>query len=199
MPISLGGSMARVAMCKAVDTVMEPRLSHNEAESMIQDILDMPRQERMVSARALGNRMRLTNAEREKHKLWTIRPFDMTAKQLADQRRLKNKLRMRKRRSGKSRKRADTPWIDQNISRSTYYRRRETLSVQTTKPVRLFLCAAKSIEGLAHTESHLKECGKSREKQRQAEDSHARLYTAGITDTGFLIGDGKDLERKQNG
>jgi hypothetical protein len=198
MPISLGLD-ARRRMNNVVETAMVPPLSKSEAESMIQDILDMPRQERMVSARALGNRMRLTNVEREKHKLWTIRPFDMTAKQLADQRRLKNKLRMRKRRSGKSRKRVGTPWVDLNISRATYYRRRETLSVQTTKPVRLFLCAAKSLEGLAHTESHLKERGKSREKQRQEEDSHARLYTAGITDTGFLIGEGKDLERKQNG
>jgi hypothetical protein len=205
-PISLV-RMAEKRM-KAVIETMAPWLSDREACDMIYRILDMPRHERKPSAKALGIRMRLTNVERERHKLWTIRPVDMTAKQLADQRREKDRLRKQRTRKRMPReqhlKLVPKPWVLMKISRATYYRRRETGCVpdpsranetgcvQTTRHSETGVSAAKNRGGQGQMESHRKTEGVSDENQRQGDSSQAQARTwevsktfRELTDTGF--------------
>jgi hypothetical protein len=68
----------------------------------------LPFYERTPTARTLGNRLRLTNAERERLRLVTIKPFDMTDTQLDEQSKVRRRTRC-------ERKRRD---------RATWYRRR---------------------------------------------------------------------------
>jgi len=93
----------------------------------------MPIWERKPTGTELGKRLRLTNAERQWFKLWTIRPHNMNKEELAAQRRSKDRERKRRQRrqhgcrsrtayiaQSKSRQK---PWEKQGISRRTWYRR----------------------------------------------------------------------------
>ena len=85
-----------------------------------------------LGGKELGQRLSLTNAEREALKVWRIAPVDMTAEQLAEQRKAKDRERKRLKRAGakprhlyeanslSSRK----PWLAEDISRRTWERRR---------------------------------------------------------------------------
>jgi len=48
-----------------------------------------------AKGQALGQRLRLTNADREKLRLWTIAPCDMSKEDLAEQKKAKARFRMK--------------------------------------------------------------------------------------------------------
>jgi hypothetical protein len=111
-------------------------MRQQEAIALIDDINRTPRRQRMPTARLLGKRLRLTNGERERLKLWTIAPYNMSPQQARKQRRAKARARMRQlrqSRGSKPRTKYETssttrtkPWLAAGISRATWYRRRET-------------------------------------------------------------------------
>jgi hypothetical protein len=134
LPISLGPH-ADIKMPNAIE-VWAPWMHEHEASQIIEQINRTPTRQRKPTARQLGKRLPLTNAERERLKLWTIAPHDMSPEQLVQQRKAKDRARMRMRRllqgreprakyeaTSKSRKK---PWKIEGISRATWYRKRET-------------------------------------------------------------------------
>jgi hypothetical protein len=130
IPISLGAN-ADLKMPCCIE-VLAPWMPKAEAAALIDQVNQMPIYQRMVPAGPLGIRLNLTNAERERLRLWTIKPFDMTEEQLEEQRKLKAKLRRakyRKQTRGEylSNSISQTkPWLSEGISRRTWYRNRGT-------------------------------------------------------------------------
>lgn len=113
-----------------------PWMTREEAERLVHHVSNnLTFAERTPTARTLGNRLRLTNAERERLRLWTIRPCDMTDEQLLEQSKARRRMRReRKRRDQGIRSRAvhlaelkarPKPWEAENVSRATWYRRRK--------------------------------------------------------------------------
>jgi hypothetical protein len=112
-----------------------PWLPEAEANERIEFLKLLTIPERTPTARDLGERLRVTNAERERLGLWPFKPIDATDEQLAKQAKLKErKRRARKRRSNGVRTRAaylaelkakPKPWITQGLSRAAYYRKRK--------------------------------------------------------------------------
>ena len=125
-PISLGREA--IPRMKAACEVWAPWLPDSEAWDLIYMTADRPRRDRKVNARTLGQRLRLTNDERERYKLWTIKPVDMTDEQLAKQRRDKDRDRKRKGRKPRPQYLNEVtkpkPWVALGISRRTYYYRK---------------------------------------------------------------------------
>src|SRR5262245_26026159 len=64
-----------------------------EATDLIEFMGLMQRKELWPTPKELGERQRLTNAERERLQLWSILPFDMTDAELAEQRKAKKRAR----------------------------------------------------------------------------------------------------------
>src|SRR5262249_32577676 len=95
-------------------------------------LMAMPAWQRKPSARQLGNWLNVTNTERERLKLWTIRPCDMSDEQLAKQRKAKDRARKKQRRLKQGRTAQamslsrTKPWLAERVSRATWYRNRET-------------------------------------------------------------------------
>jgi hypothetical protein len=87
-----------------------------------------------LDAKRLGKILKLTNTERERFRLWTIAPCDITPEQLAEQRKEKARAREQQRR----RKQGSMPrqiylakvakkvWEVEGISRRTWFRRKRT-------------------------------------------------------------------------
>jgi hypothetical protein len=110
--ISLGEN-AGLKMGRAID-VWAPWLPRDEASALLDHVNRMPSQDRKPSALSLGQRLRVTNAERERLKLWTIFPCDMSEEQMAEQKKAKDRARKRS-----VRDKLGQPWIAQGISRAT--------------------------------------------------------------------------------
>jgi hypothetical protein len=100
----------------------------------------------LPSPEEIAKRLHLMNVDRERHKLWTIPPIDMTKDELALQRKLKDRQRkMITRRKAQAESRAtylarvtrtDQPWKTLGIHKATWYRRKakgETGFVRTTE------------------------------------------------------------------
>ena len=97
--------------------------------------------ERTPTAKQLGERLRVTNAERERLKLWQFKPIDATDEQVAEQRRAR---RNERRRVKRGRTRAEylatslnrqRPWEAEGISRGTWYRRRAISDETSVGPI----------------------------------------------------------------
>jgi hypothetical protein len=136
--ISLGDN-ASLKMAHAIE-VWAPWMPRAEGAELLDHVSRMPSQDRKVSGKSLGQRLRVTNGERERLGLWTIAPCDMTEEQMAEQRRAKKKARDARR---YKRGRGDfmaldklQPWKAEGISRATYYRRRETKQRQQLEGLR---------------------------------------------------------------
>jgi hypothetical protein len=104
-------------------------------EDAIDAILDLPTNHPRRTAKDIGERMRVTNEERERLDLRTMHPVDMTAEQMAEQRKAKDRARKRKR---YKRSRAEylatsisrqKPWDAEGISRASWYRRQRDATV----------------------------------------------------------------------
>ena len=87
LSISLGPEGER-KMANAIE-VSAPWMGADETGQLIDQINRIPAYQRKRTARELGERLRVTNRERELLKLKTIKPFDMTDKQLKEQRKAK--------------------------------------------------------------------------------------------------------------
>ena len=118
-----------------------PWMSSTEAEALIDSVNRQSTWERKPKGQALGQRLRVTNAEREKLRLWTIAPCDMSKADLAEQKKTKarfrmklyrQKLREKKGKLSRSNYLANSltrvkPWKVEGISRATWYRRKTKL------------------------------------------------------------------------
>jgi hypothetical protein len=128
-------------LCLTVDKNMmhvietwAPWMLPAEAEALIAHVNRLPPELRWRSPRTLGERLRLTNKERERFKLWQIAPHDMAENELIEQRKAKARIRARRRRfsrGGQSREfyvsnslSKQKPWVKEGISRRTWERRR---------------------------------------------------------------------------
>lgn len=94
-------SLAPTATDQKMAQVIElwaPWMQPDEAQLLIDHVQRLTIYERMPSPKELGERLRLTNAEREALRLWPIAPVDMTIEELKDQRKAKERERHRQRR-----------------------------------------------------------------------------------------------------
>jgi hypothetical protein len=107
-----------------------PWLSTEEREAYIEHVWGLDFYQRLMTGREIGERLGLTNSERDRLKLWQFKPIDMTDEQLVEHRRRKKNER---RRSRRGRTRAEylaeclsttKPWEAEGISRRTWERRR---------------------------------------------------------------------------
>src|SRR5262249_55288452 len=96
LPISVGPH-ADIKMPYAIE-VWAPWMQKDEATQVIDHINQMPIWQRKQTARILGERLRMTNGERERLKLWTIAPCDMGSKGMDLWRKHKDRERKRRRR-----------------------------------------------------------------------------------------------------
>ena len=109
-------------------------MRQQEAITLIDDINRTPHRQRMPTAKQLGKQLRVTNADRERLKLWTIAASDLTAQEVLAWRRAKARARKRRLRESRgSKPRAEyeaaslsrtKPWLPLRISRRTWERRR---------------------------------------------------------------------------
>jgi hypothetical protein len=132
LPVSLGHHAAR----KMQNTVQiwAPWMNADEAGQLLDSIERTPEFQRKPTSRELGERLRITNQERESLGLRTIAPVDMTARQLRERRKEKARVREWQRRRAKGSKPRDAwlanaktrlqPWKAKGISRRTWYRNR---------------------------------------------------------------------------
>ena len=125
LPISVGPH-ADIKMPNAIE-VWAPWMQKDEATQLIDHINRMPIWERKPTAKTLGQRLNLTNPDRERLKLWTIAPSDMGERGMAWWRKHKDKQRKRRLRQLSGAKSQATsisrkkPWADFGIKRSTWY------------------------------------------------------------------------------
>ena len=79
-----------------------------------------------IDGRALGKQLEFTNAERERYKVYTIKPIDKTDAELRAlilaKKRESERLR-RLERGVKARVPSEKPWLEEGISKSTWYMR----------------------------------------------------------------------------
>jgi hypothetical protein len=135
--------------------VWAPWFTAIEAERLMAHVKSLPFDMRRSSPKALGQRLRVTNEERERLGVWQIGPCDMSKDDLAEQRKAKARLRMKARRrsQGKVSRAAylaqfrdrQKPWIAQGISRRTWFRRKakaagDTGSVRASEKMALGSC-----------------------------------------------------------
>jgi hypothetical protein len=128
-------SMAPAGWEKKVRHAIElyaPWMSADEVESLIQHLSVTPPYQKLRTAEELGRILNLTNADRERLKLWRIKPVDMTGEELAEQSKARTRDRKAKaRRANGVRTRAEylaeivkpKPWEDAGISRRQWQRR----------------------------------------------------------------------------
>jgi hypothetical protein len=103
-----------------------PWMQPDEREMLVEHVNRLTIFDRMPAAKELGERLNLTNAERERLRLWPIKPVDMTVEQLMEQRKTKERERQtQRRRANGVRPRVATPkpLEAEGIPRSTWYRR----------------------------------------------------------------------------
>jgi hypothetical protein len=131
-------SMAPAGAEKKVRNNIElyaPWMQTDEVEALIQHLSLTPHYQKVRTAEELGRLLHLTNAERERLKLWRIRPVDITAEQLAQQtkERERNRRAAQRRNKGIRTKEAylaeladrPKPWLIEGISRRTWERRQK--------------------------------------------------------------------------
>lgn len=144
--ISLGLVAVRKRMVAACQ-IWAPWMPDDEASELIESIMRKPIYERVATARELGNRLRLTNAEREQLPCKTIKPVDMTDEQLVAQSRAKARARERKRRlerGGKTRAESlsrTKPWVALGMCRRTWERHRAKRAVANSCEPRVISAA----------------------------------------------------------
>lgn len=145
LPISLGPEDGR-KMTNAIE-IHAPWMGPDEVGQLIDRINRTPDYERKRKARFMGQKLNVTNAEREILKLQTIAPFDMTNEELEEQRKAKKRARMQRQRRAAGRKPREAylagslnrrePWKIEGISRRTWERRRAKDPVASLCPVKL--------------------------------------------------------------
>jgi hypothetical protein len=121
--------------CMNVVETWAPWMPDTEAEMFINSIV---RADTDTSPKALGKRLRLTNAEREHLGVWQILPCDLTKEELAQQKRAKKRARdqARRRQSGAVPRENSVmrrkPWVPESVSRATWYRNLPKANAETS-------------------------------------------------------------------
>jgi hypothetical protein len=116
-------------------------MSEDEAAAMVEHVNMLPIFERTPTAQQLGERLRVTNAERQLLRLWPFKPVDATEDDLAAQRReRRNAVRRAKRDRTHAQYlatclTATKPWLSEGISRRTWERRRAKNVSQVAVPI----------------------------------------------------------------
>ena len=95
--VSLAPSASDKKMAHVIE-MWAPWMPADEAEIYVEHINRLTIYERMPAAKVLGERLNLTNAERERLRLWPIKPVDMTVEQLMEQRKVKHREQHKQRR-----------------------------------------------------------------------------------------------------
>jgi hypothetical protein len=132
--VSLAAAEPEKKMRHVID-MWAPWMSIEEREAYIKHVCGLDKYERTPTAKELGERLGLTNAERETLKLWAVLPIDKTEEELAEQARVRERTRRARKRRQKGIRtreaylaeiaRKPKPWAAQGISRSAYYRERK--------------------------------------------------------------------------
>ena len=175
-------SLAPAGADKKVANLTElyaPWMQPDEAEALIQHLSITPNYQKLRTAEELGRILHLTNADRERLKLWRIRPFDITAEQLAEQ----AKERQRARREVARRKRGirsreaylaelasrPKPWVAEGISQRTWQRRQKKCGDCETRMSRYEseIIVTKQRTHTATTEREVDARGASKEAERR--------------------------------
>lgn len=78
LPVSLGPEPAKMA--NVIET-WAPWMDCKERFGLVAQIERTPAHVRKIKATILGDRLRVTSEERERLRLWTIKPFDRTDKE----------------------------------------------------------------------------------------------------------------------
>ena len=134
LPISLRVNSSAKVMRNIIET-WAPWMEAAEAYFLLQRIETMPPALRHRTAQDLGQRLNLTNSERDRLRLWTIAAVDVDPHEARKTRRRKRQRRYRecKRREAGIRSRAaylaaslstQKPWAAEGIHRRTWERRR---------------------------------------------------------------------------
>jgi hypothetical protein len=155
LPISVGPN-ASIKMRRAIE-VWAPWMADDEATQLIDDVNRTPIWHRKPTAGTMGQRLRVSNAERERLRLWTIAAYDMTPEQAAEHRRAKERARKRRYRQlhgGNPRASSfsrTTPWLALGISRRTWYYRTKNCNCTNTSGLKLVtaedeICAIEQAE-----------------------------------------------------
>jgi hypothetical protein len=134
LPVSLGPE-SDLKMPNVME-IWAPWMDAKERFDLVAEIERTPAHVRKITAKTLGERLRVTSDERKALRLWTIAAHDVTDEQRTAERRTKKRARQERhrRRAGK-RPRAEYlagtvslrgPWEAHGISRRTWYRQRGT-------------------------------------------------------------------------
>jgi hypothetical protein len=136
--VSLGPDPER-RMVNVIETVA-PHITGADGERIIRHVNRMSTYDRWPRPHILGESLRLTNAEREGLGLWSITPCDISAEDLAEQRKAKDRARKRRTRQAQGAKLRSQyegqsasrlkPWLAEGISRRTWYRRKQMAQVR---------------------------------------------------------------------
>jgi hypothetical protein len=142
LPISVGPH-ADIKMQNAIE-VWAPWLPPADVKELVDCINLTPIWNRKPTARQLGKRLRLTNGERERLRLWTIAPYHMNAQELLAQRKAKRRARtrlLRQLRGSKPRaiyeaesKSKIKPWEPAGIKRRAWYYRQAKQKADVASP-----------------------------------------------------------------
>ncbi|WP_434011885.1 hypothetical protein [Methyloceanibacter sp.] len=122
-----------------------PWMSAEEREAYVRHVWGLDIYERTSTGREIGQRLGLTNADRERLKLWPFKPIDATDEEIAERRKTRKRERLaQKRREKGIRTRADyladlaskpKPWEAEGVSRSSWYRMRDKVCRQLRRGV----------------------------------------------------------------
>jgi hypothetical protein len=120
-----------------------PWMDEKEKRDLMELVAMTPTYEKAKNSQELGNKLLLSNADRERLKLYSIRPHDLTTEEFEEQSKArKNASRASKRRRDGVRTREEylaecrnkpKPWLAEGISRCTWERRRRKVVSHRTQ------------------------------------------------------------------
>jgi hypothetical protein len=151
LAISLGPE-ADLKMANVME-IWAPWMDAKERFELVADIERTPANMRKITAKTLGERLRVTSEERKAFRLWTIAACDVTDDQRNERRRAAARARQERRRRGlgvKPRAKSAKPWQGLGISRATYYRRRETRPSHRETPTSRTKASIRPVTLLSH-------------------------------------------------
>jgi hypothetical protein len=118
--------------------IFAPWMEAKEVEDLMEHIAMTPDYEKAQTSEALGRVLHVTNVERERLRLWSIRPCDLTAEEFSAQSKEKKRANREAQRRNKGiRSRQEylaelasrpKPWLAEGISRRAYERRKVRLN-----------------------------------------------------------------------
>jgi hypothetical protein len=171
---SMAAREPKKKMCHIID-MWAPWMSADERDSYVELVWGLDFYVRHISARELGRRLGVTNAERKRLKLWQFKPIDATDEQLEEERKARRRENRRTKRRVDGAKPREAylaemtskpkPWIALGISRATYYRRvrRGMVPIIVSKAVPDLVSPSKSEsqKGLHDGESSESQCNQT--------------------------------------